>query len=78
MKRLRGYGTEESQEDWELKNDLARCESVSEVSGEEFVGGRRREVDMVIYLVIVAVVIALSSSARSSGIPINRCNVAEY
>jgi hypothetical protein len=78
MKRLRGYGTEESQEDWELKNDLARWESVSEVSGEEFVGGRRREVDIVIYLVIVAVVIVLSSSARPSGIPINTCNIAEY
>lgn len=77
MKRLRGYGTEESQDDWELKYDLALWESVSEVSGAEFVGGKRREVDIVISLVTVAAVIGLSLSARSSRIPVSTCDIGK-
>ncbi len=57
---------------------MARWESVSEVSGEEFVGGRssESEFDIVLSLVIVAVVIGLSWSVGSSEIPINFCNIA--
>ena len=51
MKRLRGYGSEDSQEDCEWKNGFACCDSWSEVSGDELVGGWRREVDMAMIVI---------------------------
>lgn len=64
MKRLSGYGREESQDDWELKKPFARSERRSEVSGEELVGGWRSEVDIVKIGLAILFVIASSSVRR--------------
>ena len=47
IRRLIGYGSDDSREDCDLKKDLACCESESDVWGDELVGGSRREVDIV-------------------------------
>jgi hypothetical protein len=61
-KRLRGYGRDESQDDWELMKAEAFWERLIAVSGDAFVGASRRGSDILVILGVQFVVIAPSWS----------------
>lgn len=59
MKRLRGYGKEESHDDWELTKAEAFCAREIALSGEELVGDSRSGLAMVTRRQDVVIVAAL-------------------